>query len=132
MPRSPSPSDSCPFCGIASSYPPIQPSSCLPKENGADTSNHHEQKHHNEPLANSLSFPSDDPGGRHAHLVLSTESILAFLDIMPLTKGHLLVITRDHYEKLGDLNVETGREVCLLPSFLFFYLYRITKHLLTM
>lgn len=51
---------------------------------------------------------------------------------MPLTKGHVLVVTRDHYEKLGDLNVETGREVCLLPSFLFFYLYRITKHLLTM
>ncbi|RJE24194.1 HIT domain protein [Aspergillus sclerotialis] len=30
---------------------------------------------------------------------------------MPLTKGHVLVVTRDHYEKLGDLNVETGREV---------------------
>ncbi|KAI9932933.1 Histidine triad nucleotide-binding protein 2, mitochondrial [Aspergillus wentii] len=30
---------------------------------------------------------------------------------MPLTKGHVLVITRDHYEKVGEVGVGVGREV---------------------
>jgi diadenosine tetraphosphate (Ap4A) HIT family hydrolase len=30
---------------------------------------------------------------------------------MPLTKGHVLVVTRGHWEKLGDLTVRVGQEV---------------------
>jgi diadenosine tetraphosphate (Ap4A) HIT family hydrolase len=47
-------------------------------------------------------------------MILSTDHVLAFLDIMPLTRGHVLVAPRRHYEMLGDLGVEAGQEVCIL------------------
>ena len=36
---------------------------------------------------------------------------MAFLDIMPLTRGHVLVTPRRHYEMLGDVSVQIGQEV---------------------
>ncbi|KAG2419431.1 hypothetical protein HFD88_004227 [Aspergillus terreus] len=30
---------------------------------------------------------------------------------MPLTRGHVLVATRDHYEKLGDMDIRASREI---------------------
>ncbi|MET8157122.1 HIT family protein [Sphaerisporangium sp. NPDC005289] len=38
-----------------------------------------------------------------AHLVLADEVAVAFLDVRPVFKGHVLVIPRDHAETLGDL-----------------------------
>lgn len=35
--------------------------------------------------------------------VYEDEFFLAFLDIMPANKGHVLVIPKEHYEKLTDL-----------------------------
>lgn len=52
-----------------------------------------------------------------AHLILSTEHVLAFLDIMPLTNGHVLIAPRRHYEKLGDMGVAAGQEVCSVVFF---------------
>jgi diadenosine tetraphosphate (Ap4A) HIT family hydrolase len=94
----PSPSASCPFCSIAAAYPPIPPSIFHPqqKQDGAQESG---------------TIPTDTVQEPHAHLVLSTPYVLAFLDIMPLTRGHVLVVTRDHYEKLKDMDVEVSREV---------------------
>lgn len=92
----PPPSPSCPFCGIASAYPPVRPTSsaaaarALQRDANAD--------------ANAEARP-------RAHLILSTKHVLAFLDIMPLTKGHVLLVTRGHWEKLGDVGVEVGKEV---------------------
>jgi len=40
---------------------------------------------------------------------------MAFLDIMPMTAGHVLVIPRTHREKLGDLR---GREGASLGQWL--------------
>jgi diadenosine tetraphosphate (Ap4A) HIT family hydrolase len=37
---------------------------------------------------------------------------MAFLDIMPLTRGHVLVAPRQHYQTLGDMGVLVGQEVC--------------------
>ena len=42
-------------------------------------------------------------GTRPAHIVLSDEIAVAFLDIRPVFKGHVLVATREHYETLPDL-----------------------------
>lgn len=39
---------------------------------------------------------------------------MAFLDIMPLTRGHVLVAPRRHHEMLADLGVYAGQEVCVL------------------
>ena len=36
---------------------------------------------------------------------------MAFLDIMPLSPGHLLVTTRKHYEKISDVGEEEAREL---------------------
>ncbi|KAL1998404.1 hypothetical protein VTN02DRAFT_6233 [Thermoascus thermophilus] len=81
----PSPSQSCPFCAIASAYPPIPPSKA------------------------SSSTPT--PAHAHAHLILSTPHVLAFLDTMPLTRGHVLVVTRRHWEHLGRVGVRVGMEL---------------------
>lgn len=83
-------SSACPFCNIASTNQPIP-------SNGAESG------------ANFKSPRQDtDPT---AHLILSTEHVMAFLDIMPLTKGHVLVAPRRHFEMLGDMDVQTGQEV---------------------
>ncbi|KAJ5814984.1 hypothetical protein N7474_006761 [Penicillium riverlandense] len=84
-------SPSCPFCTIASSTPPISPTT------GAA-----------EPTQPSTTSPDTAPT---AHLILSTEHVLAFLDIMPLTRGHVLVTPRRHYEMLGDVGVAVGQEM---------------------
>ncbi|TGO65316.1 hypothetical protein BCON_0003g01120 [Botryotinia convoluta] len=71
----------CPFCSIASDYPPSSS------------------------LANpDLTTPS-------AFVVLSTPQCMTFLDIMPLSPGHLLVTTRNHNEKLSDVSEEEAREL---------------------
>ncbi|KFX99174.1 hypothetical protein O988_04006 [Pseudogymnoascus sp. VKM F-3808] len=38
------------------------------------------------------------------YVVLSTPVVFAFLDIAPLARGHLLLIPREHHEKLSDLS----------------------------
>ncbi|KAL5332927.1 HIT-like domain-containing protein [Aspergillus crustosus] len=80
----------CPFCKIAAAHPPTPTSTYL----------------HSNPTPK----PDVNEEG-HAFLILSTEHILAFLDIMPLTKGHVLVVPRVHCEKLGEVGVRMGREL---------------------
>ncbi|KAJ5086636.1 hypothetical protein NUU61_007943 [Penicillium alfredii] len=83
-------SPTCPFCNIASINPPIP---CHDPEKSTPTS------------------PSGSEQSPTAHLILSTEHVLAFLDIMPLTRGHVLVAPRRHYELLGDMGVAVGQEM---------------------
>ena len=73
---------SCPFCKIAANYPP-----------STAVESDHEK--------------TDPP----AFVVLSTPTCLAFLDIMPLSPGHLLVTTRKHHEKISDVGEEEAREL---------------------
>jgi histidine triad (HIT) family protein len=42
-------------------------------------------------------------GSVEAEIVYETERTLAFLDHRPVFPGHTLLITREHYETLGDL-----------------------------
>lgn len=49
---------------------------------------------------------------------------MAFLDIMPLTRGHVLVVTREHYETLGGVGVDVGREVSITISYFYSMQYR--------
>lgn len=44
-------------------------------------------------------------------VVLSTPHVIAFFDIAPLTRGHILVATRRHRIKVGDLSSFEGSEV---------------------
>ncbi|PGH18552.1 hypothetical protein AJ79_00331 [Helicocarpus griseus UAMH5409] len=93
LPHLPS-SPACPFCAIAAAHPPFPPSRLdLPKGPSSNPDN------------------DDGPPEQQTHLILSTKHVLAFLDIMPLTRGHVLVISRGHYEKLADVGIEVGREL---------------------
>lgn len=82
----PSPSvEVCAFCTIGSTYGPTPPTAPAAFDPG-------------------LLSPS-------AFVVLSTPLVMAFLDIMPLSPGHLLVTTREHHEKLSDVTDEESREL---------------------
>lgn len=68
---------SCPFCRIASTYP-------------AESS----------PVPSNPDPTALDP---NAYPILSTPLVMAFLDIMPIAPGHILIATRSHYRTLSDL-----------------------------
>lgn len=90
----------CPFCNIASSYPPTP---------------------FNDPESNPVATAPDS--GPLSYIILSTEHVLAFLDIMPLTRGHVLVAPRNHYKLLGDMGVQAGQEVLSYFPSLYLYLF---------
>jgi histidine triad (HIT) family protein len=51
-----------------------------------------------------------------SHRVLESDAALAFLDIGPLSDGHLLLIPRDHFERLEEMPEDVAGEICrLLP-----------------
>lgn len=81
------PSSTCPFCGISHTYAVTDPSQAKP-----------------ECFDPELIAPA-------AFVVLSSPLIMAFLDIMPLSPGHLLVTTRKHHEKVSDMSEEEAREM---------------------
>jgi diadenosine tetraphosphate (Ap4A) HIT family hydrolase len=70
---------SCPFCNISSAYPP-SPTSSVPIS------------------------PDPEKISPQCHLILSTPHVLAFLDILPIAPGHILLTTRDHFRKMSDLH----------------------------
>lgn len=70
----------CPFCRIGAAY-----------------------QHNDDPIPSNPDPTLVDP---NCFLVLSTPYILAFLDILPMCPGHLLVTTRHHHEKLSDVPLE--------------------------
>jgi histidine triad (HIT) family protein len=45
-------------------------------------------------------------GEEMVSLVHEDDQTLAFLDIQPMSKGHTLIVTKDHYETLFDLPEE--------------------------
>ena len=63
-----------------------------------------------------------------ARKIMETDKSLAFLDAFPLTKGHTLVIPKNHYIKIQEMKKEdstdlfdtvrimVGRIECLTPS----------------
>jgi len=92
----------CPFCHIASTNPPTSPA--LPP----------------------VLHPHSERTIPFAHVVLSTPVTLAFLDHMPLSPGHLLVIPRTHHAKISDVSEEEARELGLWVSRLSRVLARVT------
>jgi len=38
-----------------------------------------------------------------AHIVYEDENLIAFLDKHPIADGHTLVLTKSHYERLGEI-----------------------------
>ena len=49
-------------------------------------------------------------------MIISTPNVIAFLDIAPLTRGHVLIAPRKHRVKMGELDSRTASELGrLLP-----------------
>ncbi|KAK3671176.1 hypothetical protein LTR78_008977 [Recurvomyces mirabilis] len=74
----------CPFCKIAAAYP-------SPTSSSSPTTS---------PIPSNPDPEKVDP---QCHLLLSTPHVLAFLDILPIAPGHILLVTRRHYRTLADL-----------------------------
>lgn len=45
--------------------------------------------------------------------VYETDTLLAFLDIAPVNKGHVLVIAKGHYPTVWDIPAELGQDMLL-------------------
>ncbi|KAF3766922.1 HIT-like protein [Cryphonectria parasitica EP155] len=85
-------SEKCPFCRIATLYAPYNPAS--PPSSSSQT------------LSPELTSP-----GPETYVLLSTPVVIAFLDIMPLSRGHLLLCTRRHVPKLTGTKPAEAREL---------------------
>lgn len=84
--------DGCPFCHIAQCYPPFKPQHLPSACDGA--------------------LRRKAPGHSfETFILLSTPLLLAFLDITPLSRGHLLVCPREHREKLTAVTAREAREL---------------------
>lgn len=83
-------SPECPFCIIAGAYGPVSPTAAASS------------------AANQLDPEKVDPP---SFVLFSSEHVIAFLDIMPLTRGHVLVAPRNHRVKVGDLSPDESGEV---------------------
>lgn len=46
-----------------------------------------------------------------SHTVYEDETTYAFLDVNPLSRGHTLVIPRDHHERINDMSTEKASDV---------------------
>ncbi|KJZ72226.1 hypothetical protein HIM_08368 [Hirsutella minnesotensis 3608] len=79
---------SCPFCDIAAFHEPFDPRDPPPPCR----------------LSPTRTTPS-------SFVALSTPDLVAFLDIMPLSRGHLLLCTRAHRPKLTDTTAAEAREL---------------------
>ncbi|KAF2869812.1 HIT-like domain-containing protein [Massariosphaeria phaeospora] len=100
----------CPFCTIASAYPPPSPSS----SSSSPPKLWSQWNSHSEDLTSSI--PSDaashpEKTSPSSFVVLASADVLAFLDILPMTGGHLLVCTRAHRGKVEDLGAAEARSV---------------------
>lgn len=118
-------SSTCPFCAIATAHPheslllttpPPNPSahsctsSALPHLSATTSSS--TSTSHTSPCTPTTTAPASSsyPGSPGtARVILSTPYLLAFLDHAPISRGHVLVATRAHREKLADISVAEGR-----------------------
>ncbi len=106
---------SCPFCRIALARPPHPPTTTIPSRETPQTpdpSDPSPSPATQQPLSPDLTDPP-------SYVVLSTPHVVAFLDIMPITRGHLLVATRRHVEKVTGMETLEGMEVSKLQFSLF-------------
>lgn len=79
---------SCPFCVIAHTFQPVSALSA--------------------PGSPALESTKLDPP---SFVLFSNEHVIAFLDIMPLTRGHVLIAPRKHRVKIGDLSTDESAEI---------------------
>lgn len=85
-PSSPAVDENCPFCAISSAHAPYDP------------------LHPPKAISPSITTPA-------SFIALSTPELVAFLDILPLSRGHLLLCPRAHRPKLTDASAREARSL---------------------
>lgn len=145
-------SPDCPFCAIAAAHPwpsdnsdseasvtvskspysyfrfPKSPSSTAIHDSASQ--HHHQHKQSTNPSQASSSqqqqsqeqntqITQTDPP---SYVILSTKHVLAFLDIQPITRGHVLVIVRRHCVRVSEVRGVEGAEV---SSFVYRFHYPV-------
>lgn len=85
----------CAFCRIADAYPPTISSIPASKRDAV-------------PSEESFNSQKIQPP---CFLILNDPLLMAFLDIMPMARGHVLVATRKHRRRIGEVEGEEGRSV---------------------
>ncbi|KAL6706490.1 hypothetical protein ACN47E_005429 [Coniothyrium glycines] len=112
------PPEACPFCGIAAAFP-----FPAPREEGGGAAQRKpslwQAKRKGscaDEEALSACVPSEqesDPEktSPSSFVVLRSRDVVAFLDILPMTGGHLLVTTRQHKVKVADMEPVESREI---------------------
>ena len=55
-------------------------------------------------------------GAYTSNKIYEDDSILAFMDIQPVNKGHLLIVPKKHVELIADLDDETSSKMILLAN----------------
>jgi diadenosine tetraphosphate (Ap4A) HIT family hydrolase len=86
----------CPFCKIAEAFPATVNSGPMPSRAPLDC------------VAVEADATRIDP---NCHLVISSPNVMAFLDIMPMAPGHLLVATRRHRVKISDVPSDEASDI---------------------
>ncbi|KAF2862705.1 HIT-like protein, partial [Piedraia hortae CBS 480.64] len=79
----------CPFCAICAAFSPTPAHNSVPDEAAANRAV--EEK--------------------NCYVVLATPRVVAFLDIMPLAPGHVLVCPRQHLARISDVDGATASEL---------------------
>lgn len=84
--------DNCPFCRISTLYPTYDPTSPPLSTSSA--------------VSPELTSPNPE-----TYILLSSPLVIAFLDIMPLSRGHLLLCPRRHAPKLTGTTPSEARDL---------------------
>ena len=99
------PDPDCTFCTIISAFPPTLPPAFIPPPSSSSS------------CQSNIPCPADPIDSERTfpptYVIFSSPDVIAFLDIAPLTRGHVLVAPRKHVMKLGDLGSREGAEVYL-------------------
>ncbi|KAF7676939.1 hit-like protein [Alternaria burnsii] len=102
------PPETCPFCNIAAAFPFPAPSSSNSPTLWTSRSKSHESYLDCVPKDGESDPEKTNPS---SFVVLRSKDVVAFLDILPMTGGHLLVTTRQHKVKVADMEPVESREI---------------------
>ncbi|UPX11139.1 uncharacterized protein EKO05_0001762 [Ascochyta rabiei] len=106
------PADACPFCAIVGAYPDTH----VDSNDGNRESHGLWKKRRSEAEVLRDAVPEEEECGVEktspsSFVVVRARDVVAFLDILPMTRGHLLVTTRKHKVKVADMEARESREM---------------------
>ncbi|EOA82163.1 hypothetical protein ACJQWK_05087 [Exserohilum turcicum] len=103
------PPEACPFCTIAAAHPCPPDLSTAPASLWRSADEKQQDELHSCVPADDETEPTKTSPS--SFVVLRSRDVVAFLDILPMTGGHLLVTTRQHKVKVAEMEAVESREM---------------------